>query len=248
MAVLLVTMSVAAVLMTAAMPVWKQMAQREKEEELIFRGRQYVRAIALFQRRAGPGTLPPSVDALVDGRFLRKKFKDPITNDDFDLLSPVQATASGAGGAGRAGAGQQPATGAPQGSVSAIATPSGSQAGGRGGVNGIMGVASKSKEASLRVYNGRTHYNEWQFIFIPQTQQAGGPGGAGGAGGRAGPAGRGQRGGPPPPFGGPQGGAGRQGSDQGGRGFGPAGGRGGAQPVSPFPSPQPPPFQPGRGR
>jgi len=38
MAALLVGLSVMAVLMTVAMPVWKQLAQREKEEELVFRG------------------------------------------------------------------------------------------------------------------------------------------------------------------------------------------------------------------
>ena len=38
-----------AILMTAAMPVWKHMAQREKEEELVFRGEQYAHAIGLFK-------------------------------------------------------------------------------------------------------------------------------------------------------------------------------------------------------
>ena len=38
MAVLLVAMAIMAIMMTAAMPVWKQLAQREKEQELIFRG------------------------------------------------------------------------------------------------------------------------------------------------------------------------------------------------------------------
>src|SRR4051794_15814835 len=38
MAALLISMAITALLMTAAMPVWKQMAQREKEEELVFRG------------------------------------------------------------------------------------------------------------------------------------------------------------------------------------------------------------------
>ena len=102
MAVLLVAMSVAAVLMTAAMPAWRQMTQREKEAELVFRGQQYVRAIGLFQKKSGPGVLPPSVDVLVQGRFLRKKFKDPITGQDFDLLSPSSATPQGANEIGRA--------------------------------------------------------------------------------------------------------------------------------------------------
>ena len=93
MVVLIVGLSVMAVLMTAAMPVWKQMAQREKEAELVFRGEQYARAIGLFQRKNGPGTLPPSFDLLVEQKFLRKKFKDPITNDEF---VPVALTAGAA--------------------------------------------------------------------------------------------------------------------------------------------------------
>ena len=69
-------------LTTAAMPVWRQMAQREKEEELVFRGQQYARAIGLFQRKYA-NAFPPSIDVLVEQRFIRKKFKDPITGKDF---------------------------------------------------------------------------------------------------------------------------------------------------------------------
>src|SRR5437773_3919707 len=38
MAALIIGLSIMAVVMTVAMPVWKQLAQREKEEELVFRG------------------------------------------------------------------------------------------------------------------------------------------------------------------------------------------------------------------
>ena len=48
---LLIAMSIAAVMMTVAMPVWKHAGQREKEEELVFRGKQYVHAIGMFQRK-----------------------------------------------------------------------------------------------------------------------------------------------------------------------------------------------------
>ena len=67
MAALLVMLAVMTVLMSVAMPVWRHEAQREKEEELVFRGLQYVRAIRLYQaknqnlprehRRTGPGAL-----------------------------------------------------------------------------------------------------------------------------------------------------------------------------------------------
>src|SRR5262245_4427390 len=86
MAALIVALSVMAILLTAAMPAWRQLVRRDKEAELIFRGQQYARAIGLFQKKAGPGVLPSDLDVLIDQKFLRKKYKDPITGDDFDLL------------------------------------------------------------------------------------------------------------------------------------------------------------------
>ncbi|HUR35839.1 MAG TPA: hypothetical protein VM032_18675 [Vicinamibacterales bacterium] len=249
MAALLVGMSVAAVLLTAMMPAWKQMTRRENETELVFRGQQYVRAIGLFQRRSGPGVLPPNVDVLVNGKFLRKKFKDPMTNQDFDFLSPTTAVAPGASPAGRGG--PAPAN-APQGrgvqtTGTIVGGPSASQPGGGGGAAGIIGVASKSKEASIRIYNGRTHYNEWQFIYVQQAQAPNAPGGAPGQRG-AGPGGPPQRGLQPPPFGpGFQGADGRGRQGVGGRGNAPQGQQGGrgTAPGGPLPAPTSP-FQPRR--
>ena len=207
MVVLIVGLSIMAVMMTAAMPVWKQMAQREKEAELVFRGEQYARAIGLFQRKNGPGTLPPSFDLLVEQRFLRKKFKDPITDDEF---VPVALSA------GSATPGQTtPPTGTPPGGGGRGIAPAGAGAappspGARGGtpgattVAGISGVTSKSKESSIRLYKGRSHYNEWLFVFTPPAPVAGaggtpGTGGAPGVGGRGRPGGPGGPGGPGAP-------------------------------------------------
>jgi type II secretory pathway pseudopilin PulG len=245
MAALLVGMAVMAVVMSAAMPVWKTAAQREKEAELIFRGQQYVRAIELYQRKL-PGATPPSLDVLLDQKFLRKKYKDPITGDDFEILSPNSPMAGLAPPGAAAGRGGAPAG---RGGVSSpVATPArgGIQGGTIGAQPGISGVASKSKAASLRLYNGRSHYNEWQFVYVPRAAApgAGAPGAAipgqrGGPGGQpgVGPGGRGRgdgRGFPP----------GR--GD--GRGFPPApGGRSPFGPgVQPFPQqPQPPQRPPG---
>ncbi len=238
MAALLIGMSVAAVLMTAVMPVWKQLSKRERETELVFRGQQYVRAISLFQKRSGPGVLPPNVDVLVTGRFLRKKFKDPITNQDFDLLSPTQA-AGQAGAAQQAGSAQQPGSGrGAQPATTGQGRVIGAQGGAAGGgaTGGIIGVASKSKEESLRIFNGRTRYNEWQFLFVQQATP--GQGGAGRGGGAPG----GGRGAPTPQPGGGIG-TGRGGQ---GRGAGPFGPGGAGQPP---PTPQQPgPFAPSRPR
>jgi type II secretory pathway pseudopilin PulG len=198
MAALLVALAVMGVLASAAMPSWKQMSQREKEAELIFRGQQYARAIGLFQRRAGPGVNPPNLDVLVQQKFLRKKYKDPITGDDFDLISPTTAmsvptapTPGGQTGTGRstrgAAAGGGSSTYTPPTTRGGLAQPlsgagRGNQPGGAavgfGGnvAGGVVGVQSKSKAESIRIYNGRTHYNEWQFVYIPQTNQPGGRG------------------------------------------------------------------------
>jgi type II secretory pathway pseudopilin PulG len=85
MAALLVAMSVMAIVLSTAMPVYQTVARREREAELVFRGEQYARAIALFQRKYG-NQLPPDVDVLIDQKFLRKKYKDPITGGDFQYL------------------------------------------------------------------------------------------------------------------------------------------------------------------
>ena len=82
MVALLMGMAVAAVYMSAALPAWRQQAQRQKEEELIFRGEQYARAIMLYQDK-NRNANPPDIDILVSQRFLRKKWKDPITGEDF---------------------------------------------------------------------------------------------------------------------------------------------------------------------
>jgi hypothetical protein len=185
-----------AVAMTVALPMWRTAAQREKEAELIFRGEQYAHAIALFQRKYA-NTFPPNIDILVEQRFLRKKYNDPMTKDgEFQVLYAAQPQAQGTQqtaqpAAGRGG--QQPAQPALQPSP---ATGPGGATGARGG---IMGIASKSTDTSLRLYNGHNKYNEWTFVATQATLAAGAP--TGGPAGRQGGQGRGNG-----PGGGPQGG------------------------------------------
>ena len=248
MAMLLVAMAIMAVMMTVAMPVWKQAARRDKEEELVFRGLQYAHAIGLFQKKYA-NAFPPNLDVLVSERFLRRKYKDPITNDDFALILAGQNTATPQQPAGGGRSGQPTTTRTTTPSPASQPAAIGGAAQGRGGiapgvgagrggapVGGIMGVTSKSKDVSIRLYKGRNHYNEWQFVFVPQVQ-------APGAGGVPGTGAPGQRGNPPNPFapnGGPGGPRGRGG--QGGRPTGPGGRGGGPGSFNPFQlnNPQPP--------
>ena len=233
MAAMLVAIAVMTVAMTVALPAWRQAVRREREEELVFRGRQYVRAIQLFQRKFA-GAYPPDVDVLIGAKFLRKKYTDPMVEDgDFEILYQGSVVTTGLGQApalrqgaaggrpgGSASVGLQSAPG-PGASTTTLGQPAGGLVGGIAGGprGGVIGVHSKSTEESIRVYNGATHYNEWLFVFMPASlgrgqmrPGIGGPGrstpGTPGGGGRGGPF-RGGAAGP----------GGSAGPDRGGPGF-----------------------------
>lgn len=219
MVALLVTLSVMTVIMTVALPVLSTMAQRERETELVFRGQQYARAVSLFQKKYG-NALPPNVDVLIEQKFLRKKYKDPITGDDFQVVgpgSPELALAMNAApqtgqqqgrGANQQGQGQRQgqgsAFGQTQSSFGQAQAPSGmNQSGGLGSgrsansggaPGGVLGVVSKSPKTSIRLYNGHDKYNEWVFTATQMSVAAGGGARGGAAGGAGGNAGRGGRG------------------------------------------------------
>jgi type II secretory pathway pseudopilin PulG len=181
MAALLVALNVMAVVLTVALPTWRTMMKREKESELIWRGQQYARAIGLFQRKYA-NTFPPNLDILLNERFLRKKYKDPMTKDgEFQLLYAASQNAPGQPGQpgvpgqpqapGQSGPGQVQQRGQ-TGTPSPLDVGSQGPAGARGG---IMGVASKSTDSSLREYNGRTKYNEWAFVWQAASTRPGAP-------------------------------------------------------------------------
>jgi type II secretory pathway pseudopilin PulG len=182
MAALLVAIAVLTVMLSVAMPVWRHEMQREREAELVFRGEQYVRAIDLFQRKYA-GALPPTIDLLVTERFLRKKYKDPMVEDgEFRIVAAGAQQQPGApqppGQQGREGTGQgQP----PLRATVPPPMPSLGQTGRAGQQQpaigaGIIGVASKSKGKSIRLYKGRNKYDEWQFIFANVGPRPGVPG------------------------------------------------------------------------
>jgi len=190
MAALLVSLAVMMVLMSVAMPVWKTHAQREKEAELIFRGEQIARGINLYMRKMGGASYPPSLDVLVQGRFLRKKYKDPMTENDtsvpmnqrgeWDVINAAGGIPGGGeggpspqqqGGRGRAGA---PGTG-----LSAPPSRMGSAPGiGRGqtgmpgpsfgGQTGIGGMMTMEEQAMIYITKGPDRITPFFVpMFIP---------------------------------------------------------------------------------
>jgi type II secretory pathway pseudopilin PulG len=91
----LLFVALSSVWVALAADVWATVRQREREEELLFVGEQYRRAIESYWR-ASPGsakTMPPSLDVLlVDDRFpmpihhLRRLYADPITGGELAVM------------------------------------------------------------------------------------------------------------------------------------------------------------------
>jgi type II secretory pathway pseudopilin PulG len=187
---LLVVMMMAVILLvslSAALPSVYTAGQREREEELIFRGNQYARAIATFHRQFN--RYPVSIEELLrtNGiRFLRRAYPDPMSrtgkwrfihaNAAGAVLDSV-ATPGSAGSPGQAGSSSQTGLMASSGSAPSDSKgPPGSPSdfngqgsavpGGANQMNGafIIGVASSSPRESIRVWNNHTHYDAWEFL------------------------------------------------------------------------------------
>jgi type II secretory pathway pseudopilin PulG len=220
--------------------------RRDREEEMIHRGVQYSRAIRRYVKKTG--RYPSRLEELENTnniRFLRKRYKDPLTNKDFKILhvGEVQLTgAAGIAGAAALGGGSIPgaaAIGASAMGAAGAMGQSGSPLGGAGassmlggnssnqaaagagaatgagddsdqdagqskaGASGqagqssrdkdqdqsgasadklsstvfgggpIVGVASISKDQSIREFNHKNHYDKWQFIYDPTMDRGG---------------------------------------------------------------------------
>jgi type II secretory pathway pseudopilin PulG len=133
---------------------WKTIVQRDKEEELLYRGNQIKHAIEAYYRGSPGVHRYPSCgidgadcfkDLLGDeiGRkkpYLRKDYKDPVTNDDWNFIKTADRR--------------------------------------------LIGVRSKSMKAPMkranfpeeyRCFEQAEDYSDWVFQFIPVVTEAGEP-------------------------------------------------------------------------
>jgi len=267
--VLILFVALLAIAVTVTLPSIGLELKRDREEELIHRGVQYTRAIQHYVKKFG--RYPTTLEQLENTnqiRFLRRRYKDPITGKDFKLLhmedvqtsfgpgiagaTSVNQMAPGAGpgspggfgggplgnagpgfggfgnqGFGNPGLGSQilqpapPGANGPQsggfgqgafggpgnqtaqsgedtgtgtsgapgppGGTGANPSPSGFGSSSFGsssnnqvfGGGPIVGVASISKDKTIRVFNKKDHYYQWQFVYNPAMDRGGlltGPG------------------------------------------------------------------------
>lgn len=239
---LMLVVTLLAIAAAALAPSIAFQVRRDREEEMIHRGTQYSRAIRRYVKKTG--RYPSRLEELENTnniRFLRKRYKDPITGKDFKVLhvgevqltsaagiagaaaigssvvpgaSPLGGATASAGAGAAAGMllGGTPNPGA-QGAASTATTATG--AGGNAGQNAgedasqanpgspeqssdqsktgqsesgaagdklsstvfgggpIVGVASVSKAQTIREFNHKNHYNDWQFIYDPSMDRGG---------------------------------------------------------------------------
>ena len=159
-----------------AVPVWQTQIRRDKEEELIFRGKQYVEAVRIFQIKK-PGTFPKTIEELVEGKCLRRPFRDPMNPaGDWNIILLPESGAQGGslrqrpGGIpvrGRQGSGQEQAQAfsaqtilvAPESALPSIRNAQ------------ILGVVSSSTLKSFRIYNDQESYDKWLFFYGQDPKQ-----------------------------------------------------------------------------
>ena len=218
--VLLVMVALLSIGLVAMVQSFAFQLKREREEEMIHRGAQYSRAVRLFVRRFH--RYPASVEELESTnnlRFLRRRYKDPITGKDFKPLYMTEVAAfhsvatpkSSSPPAPEAPAveshpndsnvvqvvqresdggvfpadthkeeesGSVPAGSTGTGAATAQAMPDSEDDGTPSAppLHGtpIVGVVSLSKARSIREFDKKDHYDQWLFVFNPDTNPTSG--------------------------------------------------------------------------
>lgn len=183
--ILLFAVSIVSIGLIVAVPVWQTQIQREKEEELIFRGNQYVEAVRLYQQKK-PGVFPSTLEELVEEKCLRRLYKDPMTSHgEWNVILPYQRGAparprqpsrsplsrsqrttqrqrgripqEGSSRAGQTGGGSAPIF---QKiyivPLSALTSVNNPQ---------IIGVVSSSDKSSFKIYQDSESYDKWLFFY-----------------------------------------------------------------------------------
>jgi type II secretory pathway pseudopilin PulG len=155
---LLIAVVILGVALSAVGTVWRTQAQREREQELLFIGREFQAAIAAYYRaNAGGGRQYPQDigDLLEDKRwpephhYLRRLYADPMTGAaDWTILRTVTPVIAGPPG------------------MTGIASTA-----------GMTGIASSSMAAPLKkagfaadeeAFEKATCYCDWKFVYVPR--------------------------------------------------------------------------------
>jgi type II secretory pathway pseudopilin PulG len=207
----LTILAIIAIFWALTLPLWARIKQRDNEEELIFRGNEYIEAIGRYHQKYG--TYPPDLETLQKLKFIRKLYLDPMTKTGkWKVLHPDALVQTGAAGTINMPGGNTP------GGITDDKDKKGGKKNKLGlnnnddddddddedvgdnssnpndpfglkdddkdsdeekeveSVGPIVGVVSRSKKESLRIYNGQDKYNKWKFVYMLQQQKGPVPG------------------------------------------------------------------------
>ncbi|MCI0601662.1 type II secretion system GspH family protein [bacterium] len=182
----MVLIGIMSIMMAMSLPVWERIKQRENEEELIFRGKEYTEAIGRYHTKFH--SFPPDLETLYKMKFIRKLYKDPMTEKgEWKILHPDSLVETG-----EAGFINQPGSKKPgeegkdrekkqekreEGVIPGLRNPDKegdsketTQDGKEISIGPVVGVVSQSKKESLRIYNGQSTYDKWLFAYVPQQE------------------------------------------------------------------------------
>ena len=187
-----VAIAIITILIAAVGPSIATIIERDREAELLFRGKQYARAIVAFQKRYG--RLPNQLEemAKLKPHTIRQLWKDPMCDcDDWETIiagtpeaapmgqapPPQGGGLPGTPGAARvtrtpnpfafgSGGDQTPTPPPFLGGGGAGRTPTPSSIFGQPGkkTGPIVGVRTKVHRQALRPWRGRNFTDEWRFL------------------------------------------------------------------------------------
>jgi type II secretory pathway pseudopilin PulG len=173
--VILLFLALVLIALSAAVPNVLMQGQREKEEELLFRGQQYQTAIGRYYRKFG--RFPMKMKDLLetnDLAFLRREYPDPMTKDGKWRLIRVGPAGQLIGSVHerkpQQGSGTGPGTGPSAGEKEEASSGAGGDSSASGSDSSpypIIGVSSRSSKPSIQVYEGYSRYIDWEFIYDP---------------------------------------------------------------------------------
>lgn len=178
--VLAMAVTVLNIMLALALPAWSTIIEREKEQELIFRGLQYAEAIRIFQIKNSrpPATLLELIE--VHPRAIRQLWHNPMTEDGSWLLLPQGAQ----GGPGRdltppatrpdRGANGRPVGNAPPQAVRVVPPRPGEPSFTPQTSLPFVGVASPEGDEAVMTFMGSREIREWRFTveLVSQMQQS----------------------------------------------------------------------------
>jgi type II secretory pathway pseudopilin PulG len=135
------------VALSAVGTVWRTQAQREREQELLFIGREFRAAITAYSNANGAHQFPQDINDLLEDKrwpeprhYLRRLYVDPMTGaQDWTILDANSL--------------------------------------GMAALTGIVGIASSSKAVPLKkagfsmgeeTFADATCYCEWKFVYVPR--------------------------------------------------------------------------------